>query len=114
MKNDIDISKNKHKEARFVIKRTTENFVYIADISETEKNITTDVATVLNHLCKYHALGNRRLFYRDMQGIISEIVHENGVFINFADNHIHEIEKPPEVRPTGKRPSISETSNRKP
>jgi hypothetical protein len=99
LKKDIDISKNKKKEARFVVKRVTERFVYIADISESEKNITTDVENVLAHLYKYHALGSRRLFYRDTLGVISEIVHDNGVFLNFASNHMHEIEKPPAISP---------------
>ena len=103
VKQKIDISENKLKNAQFEIKRVTSKFIYIADVSKSEVNITCQVQDVLWHLYKYHKLEDRRLFFRDTLGKISEIVHDNGTFLNFADNHMYEIEKPPAIRPTGSR-----------
>jgi len=81
IKPKLDISKNKHKQARFVLRQSTPKFLYVKDVSETEKNITTDTQTVLSHIYKYNALGNRRLFYKDTEDKYNEILHENGVLI---------------------------------
>jgi len=93
IKPKIDISKNKYKEARYIIKQSTPEFLYIEDLSETEKNITTDTQAVLWRIYDHHALENRRLFYKDTLGNISEIQHENGVFKDFAAGHFNDIHK---------------------
>ena len=93
IKQKIDISENKHKGARFVILQSTLDYLYIKDVSETEKNITTDPQTVLWHVYKHNALGNRRLFYRDTLGNISEIKHHHGIFQNFAAGHFDNVQK---------------------
>ena len=79
IKQKIDISKNKYKEARFIIEQSTPEFLYIKDLSETKKNITTDTQRVLWHIYKHNSLGNRRLFYKDTLDKYNEILHENGI-----------------------------------
>ena len=92
IKQNVDISENKTKKAQFVMKLATPEFVYISDVSKTEKNITTEVQDVLWHLYKHNNLQNRRLFYRDILGKISEIQHENGIFKNFSEGHFKDIQ----------------------
>ena len=75
----IDISENKRKAARFIIKQSTPKYIYIKDLSETEKNITNDAQTVLWHIYRHNSLGNRRLFFRDTLDNYNEILHENGI-----------------------------------
>jgi HEPN domain-containing protein len=79
IKPKIDLSENKHKEARFIVKQSTPKYIYIKDLSETEKNITTDTQTVLWHIYKHNALKDRRLFYKDTLDKYNEILHENGI-----------------------------------
>ena len=91
IKSNIDLSENKTKKAQFVIKHVQHDFIYICDVSKTEKNITCETQDVLWHLYRYHKLENRRLFYRDTLGNIREIQHENGIFKNFAENHFKDL-----------------------
>jgi len=97
IRENIDISENKAKKAQYIIKRVTSNYVYICDVSKTEVNVACEVQEVLWHIYKHHKLEDRRLFYRDTFEKIIEIVHENGIFKGFADNHFQDLDKRPRV-----------------
>ena len=81
-------------KSNFVIAHETEQYLYIVDTSVHFDSITNTVESVLSLLYEYHNLGNRRLIYRDSDGQIDEILHINGVFIDFAPGH-HGIENLP-------------------
>ena len=98
------MSENKTKKAQFAIKQVQHDFIYICDISKTEVNVTSDPQEVVWHLYRYHKLENRRLFYRDTLGNISEIQHENGLFKNFSEGHFKNLREP--------RPRVGEKRNK--
>ena len=75
------------EKSNFVIVQETDEYMYIVDISLHFDTITNTVKSVLSQLYAHHILGNKRLIYRDSDGRIDEIKHNNGVFINFAPGH---------------------------
>jgi len=71
--------------AEFSVLQITDEYIYIVDdCAKDSKSLTHDVENVLSYLTDMYKLGNKRLFYRDTDGQIDEIVHENGKFIDFA------------------------------
>jgi len=75
--------------AEYSVRRITDDYIYIVDDCGTHsKSVTNDVENVLSYLSEMYKLGNRRLFYRDSDGVIDEILHDNGKFITFAPGFI--------------------------
>jgi hypothetical protein len=73
--------------SEFEIIYQTSEYMYIVDIGLVCKSVTNDAENVLKFLTKYHQLGSRRLIYRDSEGQIDEILHDNGKFMRFAPGH---------------------------
>jgi hypothetical protein len=82
--------------AKFVVVKQTHEYTYIADVGKTATSVTNNVEAIVKFLSGNHILGSRRLFYRDSDGQIDEIIHDNGAFIRFAPGH-EGIENLPEL-----------------
>jgi len=74
-------------DAKFVIEKDTEKYMYIVDTGTEERSVTNDVEAVLEYLSENFELWNRRLFYKDSSGNVDEIVHYYGKFLQFAPGH---------------------------
>ena len=79
----------------FQIVHQTEEYIYIVDVGAGYWSVTNNAEKVLRYLIEHHQLGSRRLIYRDSEGQIDEILHDNGRFLDFAPGH-RGIEKLPE------------------
>jgi hypothetical protein len=94
----IKKQKNNNKEREFMfdnhavfeIELATEIFVYIVDRGDHSKckTVTNDaewVVSELNNLIENFE--NKRLFYKDSDGQVDEIVHNGRFFISFKHGH---------------------------
>jgi hypothetical protein len=79
----------KNNHAAFKIVTYNHSLVFIHDLYEhnesvrQHKTITNDAEWVVEALCSLYPLNKRRLFYRDSEGQIDEIVHNGRRFIEF-------------------------------
>ena len=78
--------RNKLINIAFVIADETSEYMYIAE-STIEPRITKGAGLVVQFLYEHEKLGNRRLIYRDCEGQINEIIHDNGEFIRITEGH---------------------------
>ena len=64
----------------------TPEFIFIIDTGHHThvRTVTNDAEYVIETLARYHALGNRRLFYMDSEGQIEELLHYCGQFEGFS------------------------------
>jgi hypothetical protein len=70
--------------ADFDIITFNDQFVYLEDSGHTQcKTVTNDVKYVLSSLMNDYELTNQRIFYKDSDGQIDEVVHKEGVFLKF-------------------------------
>ena len=69
--------------AIYRIDRITEDAVYLVDMCEayTTMSVTNDAEAVTKQL--FDSYGNKRFIYLDTIGRWDELVHKNGVFLNF-------------------------------
>ena len=75
-------------QAIFAITKETPNYVFITDTgSAFVKRLEDDAEHVVEKLARLHALNSRRLFYKDLNGAVGEILHTNGVFTGFKPGH---------------------------
>jgi len=74
-------------EAKFIIEKDTDKYMYIIDTGVHERSVTNDAEAVLEYLSENFSLGNRRLIYRDSMGQDDEIVHYYGKFAGYAPGH---------------------------
>jgi hypothetical protein len=78
MKNNIS--------SKFDVVEETDKYTYIEDRYDGNpfiKSVTNDVENVVKYLYKHFNINDKRLFYKDTDGKIDEILHENGEFIDF-------------------------------
>jgi len=74
--------------AEFKVQTVNEKFIYLEDIGhEQVKTVTNDVKTVLQQLQEDYDLKQLRIFYKDSEGEIDEILHYDGVFKDFRQGH---------------------------
>lgn len=66
------------------LKIVTEMFVYLED-SCIDKSITNDAEDIIHHLKLFMPLKKRRVFYKDTDGRIDEIVLKKGEFSHFQN-----------------------------
>jgi hypothetical protein len=81
-----------NSKPEFYIDSDTEEYIYIIDDSDNSyygaMTITNGVEYVVQYLHQKYDLGKRRLFYKDTEGRIDEIVHNGkGDFIDFSAGH---------------------------
>lgn len=71
-------------KAVFSIKEVTPTMVFIMDMCNelNTKSITNDAEAVVADV--HHRYPGRRIIYRDSDSNWDELVHDNGVFVNFA------------------------------
>jgi len=70
----------------YAIVRDMQNYILIRDLCEQMQcmSITNAAEAVVKDVFERHNLAHRRLFYIDTEGDTDELVHENGVFKDFA------------------------------
>ena len=75
--------------ANFTIEQETPDFIFILDNGpwDQHRTITNDAEFVVETLARDHALGDRRLFYKDSEGQIDELLHTAGRFKGFSPGH---------------------------
>jgi hypothetical protein len=74
--------------AEFTIEKETPEYIYILDTGYTHtRTITNDPEFVIRELINKYALGDRKIFYRDSEGTIDEIVHAGGRFLKYSPGH---------------------------
>jgi len=75
--------------ADYAVIKETEEFIFIEDTggNHGSRTVTNDAPFVLKKLCDEYDLKNRRVFYKDTEGRIDEIVHKDGCFCAFAAGH---------------------------
>ena len=75
--------------ANFTIEHETPDYIFIFDSGpwDQHRTITNDAEYVVETLAKDHALGNRRLIYKDSEGQIDELLHTAGRFTDFKAGH---------------------------
>ena len=74
--------------AEFTIEKETPEYIYIIDTGHNHtKTITNDPGHVIETLAIYHALGERRVFYKDSEGQIDEILHSGSRFTGYKAGH---------------------------
>lgn len=74
--------------AEFSIEAETPEYVFITDTGHAHtRTVTNDAEAVIETLAKDHALGDRRVFYRDSSGEIDELTHNGARFLDFAPSH---------------------------
>jgi len=75
-------------QAEFTIEKETPEYVFIIDTGHTNtKTVTNDAEAVVATLAREHALGDRRVFYRDSENQIDELLHTGGEFTGFKAGH---------------------------
>jgi hypothetical protein len=79
----------KNNHAAFKIFAINHSLIFIHDLYDHNKSvrqhrtITNDVEWVVVALCSLYPINDRRLFYRDSEGQIDEIVHNGRLFLEF-------------------------------
>ena len=74
--------------AEFTIEKETPDYVFIIDTGHTHtRTVTNDAEFVVKTLATDHALGDRRLFYRDSENQIDELLHSGAKFLDFRPGH---------------------------
>jgi hypothetical protein len=79
----------KNNHAAFKIVAINHSLIFIHDLYDhnesvrQHKTITNDVEWVVVALCSLYPVNDRRLFYRDSEGQIDEIVHNGRLFLEF-------------------------------
>jgi len=74
--------------ADFSIIDIEDDYIYIKDRCGPNKSVTNDAEWVLAELHKRFDIAGKRIFYMDTEGIIDELVHENGIFKAFRPGHM--------------------------
>jgi hypothetical protein len=102
--------------AKYIIKKATEQYIYIEDTGGPFKTVTNDVEYVLSQLKDSYQLDQARIFYKDSFGDIDEIVHRGGIFRSFKHGHegygAHEFETELKRRTDKRKWSIEEDYGR--
>lgn len=65
--------------ANVIFVALVDNVVYLADANDGSVSITNDAENVAEHYGK----NGHRIVYKDTMGVVDEIVHENGIFIDW-------------------------------
>ena len=65
----------------YTVVEVTADTIFIRD-DDVGKSVTNCAENVCSELVKEH--GNKRVFYRDTDGVIDEIEHIDGEFLSFA------------------------------
>jgi len=74
--------------AEFAIEKETPEYIFIIDTGHTnKKTVTNDAENVIATLAKNNALGDRRVFYRDSENRIDELLHTAGQFTGYRPGH---------------------------
>ena len=75
--------------ADFSVIKETDEFIFIDDTGgrSGSRTVTNDASFVLKMLCDEYDLKNRRVFYKDTQGRIDELVRKDGCFCTFMAGH---------------------------
>jgi hypothetical protein len=74
--------------AIFTIEKETPDYIFIIDTGhEHTSTVTNDAERVIATLHSDHALGNRRVFYKDSEGQIDELQHSGAMFAVFKPGH---------------------------
>lgn len=76
------------RHAHYSVVKVTDDTVWIADDNDGSLSVTNDAESVCRELHAFY--GDRRFVYRDTDGKWDELLHEQGVFKDFAPA------KPPE------------------
>jgi hypothetical protein len=75
-------------KADFIIKTVNDKFIYLEDTGHNQfKTVTNDVENVLGIIKDTNDISKLRLFYKDSNEEIDEIIHNQGVFIRFKHGH---------------------------
>jgi hypothetical protein len=77
------------RDAAFIIEQETPEYIFILGVGPWDKHLTVTNAaeSVIETLAKDHVLGDYRVFYRDSEGQIDELLHTSGKFIGFKAGH---------------------------
>jgi hypothetical protein len=75
--------------AAFTIEKEMPDYIFILDTGpwDQHRTITNDPEWVIETLANDHALGDRRLFYKDSEGQIDELLHAAGRFTGYKAGH---------------------------
>jgi hypothetical protein len=74
--------------AEFTIERETPEYIYILDTGHTHtQTVTNDAEAVIETLARNHSLGERRVFYKDSDGQVDELLHAGPQFTGFKAGH---------------------------
>jgi len=74
--------------AEFTIEKETPEYIFIKDIGHTHtKTVTNDADNVIKYLKVIYKLGDRRVFYKDSEGQIDELLHTAGKFTGYKAGH---------------------------
>ncbi len=77
-----DISERTRSDWTFEI--IAGDVIHIIDLNLGQMSVTNDAEQVVAELHKAIGLTNRRVQYVDSEGAVDQLVHNNGVFIDFA------------------------------
>jgi len=70
------------RRSSYIIERETADFLLLQDLDRGGKSLTNDMEIVVREVGG--GLYGRRLFYRDSEGNVDEVIIKDGVFAGFA------------------------------
>lgn len=59
--------------------------IYIEDMNIGGKSLTNDIEDTIREVV--NLLGNKRIIYKDSEGVWCEAIHNNGIFIGFGEDN---------------------------
>jgi len=74
--------------AEFTIENETPEYIFIIDTGHTHTmTVTNDAESVIETLHSEYDLGDRRVFYRDSENRIDELLHAGARFTGYRAGH---------------------------